>query len=161
MKKTLLLLFFVAVGLQAKAEMSLVVRPLYEADHITALRSIGKLVYLGDSLYLYDTEQTLIYQEELGKVKHVRYSDELPPISVGDVETQYIASQMVVYPNPTADMLYIDNAEAGEVRLYISDGRLLQVIGASEDRVEINMSAYPVGTYVLFCSGEAFSVIKK
>ena len=161
MKKEITLLLALLLSVVAMAEMSLVVRPMYDTDCITALQKIGTLVYSGDSLYLYDTEQTLIYQEELGKVKHVRYSDERPPITPGENVQMSEAMQVTVYPNPTADMLYINKAEAGEVRLYTSDGRLLQVIGASEDRVEINMSAYPAGTYVLFCSGEAFSVIKK
>lgn len=161
MKKLLLfLLFVVAVGSQLRAEMSLVVRPLYETDHITALSSIGKLVYSGDSLYLYDTEQVLIYGEELAKVRHVRYSDEKPPIDV-DVETQNLVSQVAIYPNPTTDKLYINNLEAGAVRLYTADGQLLQIIEAKESTTEVDMSAYPTGTYVLFCSGEAFSVIKK
>lgn len=162
MRKTLLLLLFaVAFGSLARAEVSLVVRPLTGADQITALRSIGKLVYSGDSLYLYDAEQVLIYQEALVNVKHVRYSNEEPPIMVGD-ETQNIASlQVSVYPNPTTDVLYIDNAEAGEVRLYSADGRLMQVVEATEGRVEVNMSGYPAGTYVLFCNNQAFSVIKK
>lgn len=161
MKKLLLfLLFVVAVGSQLRAEMSLVVRPLYETDHITALSSIGKLVYSGDSLYLYDTEQVLIYGEELAKVRHVRYSDEKPPIDV-DVETQNLVSQVAIYPNPTTDKLYINNLKAGAVRLYTDDGQLLQIIEAKESTTEVDMSAYPTGTYVIFCSGEAFSVIKK
>ena len=159
-KRLLFLLLVVAIGLQVRAEMSLVVRPMYDTDKITALQKIGKLVYSGDSLYLYDTERTLIYQEELGKVKHVRYSDERPPISVDDKQG-VDALQVVVYPNPTADVLYVDNAEVGEVRLYTSDGRLLQVVEAHEGRVAVDMSAYPAGSYVLFCSGEVFSVIKK
>ena len=159
-RRFLFLLFLMAIGWHVKAEMSLVVRPLYGNDHATALRSIGKLVYSGDSLYLYDTEQTLLYCEELGKVGHVRYSDE-NGTTVGEVETQHIASKVVVYPNPTVDVLYIDNAEAGEVRLYTADGRFLQVVETQNGSAEVNMSAYPAGAYVLFCSGEAFSVIKK
>jgi hypothetical protein len=68
--------------------------------------------------------------------------------------------QVVVYPNPTADVLYVDNAEAGEVRLYTADGRLLQVVEAYEGRVEVDMSGFPTGAYLLFCGGEVFSVIK-
>jgi hypothetical protein len=93
-------------------------------------------------------------------VKHVRYSDERPPILVDDKQG-VDALQVVVYPNPTADVLYVDNAEAGDVRLYSAEGRLLQVVDVHEDRVAVDMSAYPAGTYVLFCSGEVFSVIKK
>jgi len=157
-KRLLFLLFVLAIGLQVRAEMSLVVRPLTDTDKITALQKIGKLVYSGDSLLVYDNVGVLVYGDLLENVKHVRYSDEEPQVPV---ETQYIASQIVVYPNPTADVLYIDNAEVGEVRLYTADGRLLQVVEAHDGRVAVDMSAYPAGTYVLFCSGELFSVIKK
>ena len=157
-KRLLFMLLVLVIGLQVRAEMSLVVRPMTDTDKITALQKIGKLVYSGDSLLVYDNEAVLVYGDLLENVKHVRYSDEEPQTPV---ETQYIASQIVVYPNPTADVLYIDNAEVGEVRLYTADGRLLQVVEAHEGRVAVDMSAYSAGTYVLFCSGEVFSVIKK
>ena len=152
------MLLVLAIGLQVRAEMSLVVRPMTDTDKIIVLQKIGKLVYSGDSLLVYDNEAVLVYGDLLENVKHVRYSDEEPQTPV---ETQYIASQIVVYPNPTADVLYIDNAEVGEVRLYSTDGRLLQVVEAHDGRVAVDMSAYPAGKYVLFCSGEVFSVIKK
>ena len=157
-KRLLFLLFVLAIGWQVRAEMSLVVRLMTDTDKITALQKIGKLVYSGDSLLVYDNVGVLVYGDLLENVKHVRYSDEEPQTLV---EPQYIASQIVVYPNPTADVLYIDNAEVGEVRLYTADGRLLQVVEAHEGRVAVDMSAYSAGTYVLFCSGEVFSVIKK
>ena len=152
------MLFVLAIGLQVWAEMSLVVRPMADTDKITALQKIGKLVYSGDSLLVYDNVGALVYGDLLENVKHVCYSDEVPQTPV---ETQYIASQIVVYPNPTADVLYVDNAELGEVRLYTADGRLLQVVEVYEGRVTVDMSGCPTGTYVLFCSGEVFSVIKK
>ena len=158
MKKEITLLLLLLLSVVAMAEMSLVVRPMYDTDKIIALQKIGKLVYSGDSLLVYDNAGTRVYGDLFENVKHVRYSDEEPQTPV---ETQYIASQIVVYPNPTADVLYIDNAEVGEVRLYTADGRLLQVVEAHEGRVAVDMSAYPAGTYVLFCSGEVFSVIKK
>ena len=152
------MLLVLAIGLQVRAEMSLVVRPMTDIDKITALQKIGKLVYSGDSLLVYDNEAVLVYGDLLENVKHVRYSDEEPQTPV---ETQYIASQIVVYPNPTADVLNVDNAEVGEVRLYTADGRLLQIVEAHGGRLAVDMSVYPAGTYVLFCSGEVFSVIKK
>ena len=155
--RLLFMLLVLAIGLQVRAEMSLVVRPMTDTDKITALQKIGKLVYSGDSLLVYDNVGALVYGDLLENVKHVRYYDEEPQTPI---ETQYIASQIVVYPNPTADVLYIDNAEVGEVRLYTASGRLLQVVEAHDGRVAVDMSAYPAGTYVLFCSGEVFSVIK-
>ena len=161
MKKSLLFLLFVSmIGWQARAEMSLVVRPITDTDKITALYLMGKLVYSGDSLYLYDKEQVLIYGEELAKVQHVRYSDEVIPIEVGSENTKN-TMQITVYPNPTSDKLYINNLEAGAVRLYTADGQLLQIIETKESTTEVDMSPYPTGTYVFFCSGKAFSVIKR
>lgn len=158
-KRLLFLLLVVGIGLQVRAEISLVVRPMYDTDKITALQKIGKLVYSSDSLLVYDNEGALVYGDLFENVKHVRYSDERPPISVDDKQG-IDALQVVVYPNPTADVLYVDNAEAGEVRLYTADGRLLQVVEAYEGRVEVDMSGFPTGAYLLFCGGEVFSVIK-
>lgn len=161
MKKTLLLLSFVAIYFcSAKAEISLVVRPLSGSDCISALQKIGKLTYSGDSLLVYDTGQTLIYGELLANVKHIRYSDEQIGPSVGNKQTSdYL--EIAIYPNPTADVLYIDNVKDNTIRLYSTDGRLLQVHKASDDRVELNISNYASGVYILICNNKAFNIIKK
>ncbi len=158
MKKEITLLFALLLSVVAMAEMSLVVSPMFDTDKITALQKIGKLVYSGDSLLVYDNAGMRVYGDLFENVKHVRYSDEEPQTPV---ETQYIASQILVYPNPTADVLYIDNAEVGEVRLYTSDGRLMQVVDAGEGRVEFNMSGCPAGVYVLVANNQVFNVIKR
>ena len=77
-KRLLFMLLVLAIGLQVRAEMSLVVRPMTDTDKITALQKIGKLVYSGDSLLVYDNEAVLVYGDLLENVKHVRYSDEEP-----------------------------------------------------------------------------------
>ena len=77
-KKLLFMLLVLAIGLQVRAEMSLVVRLLTDTDKITALQKIGKLVYSGDSLLVYDNVGVLVYGDLLENVKHVRYSDEEP-----------------------------------------------------------------------------------
>jgi hypothetical protein len=161
MKKTLLLLSFVTICFGvAKAELSLVVRPLSGSDCISALQKIGKLTYSGDSLLVYDAEQTLIYGELLTNVKHIRYSDEQTDPIV-DAEQAFDDLQIIVYPNPTADVLYIDNAKDDTVRLYSADGRLLQVYKALGDRIELNISNYASGVYILVCNNKAFNIIKK
>lgn len=144
----------------AKAELSLVVRPLSGSDCISALQKIGKLTYSGDSLLVYDTGQTLIYGELLANVKHIRYSDEQIGPSVDNKQTSdYL--EIAIYPNPTADVLYVDNVKDNTIRLYSTDGRLLQVHKASDDRVELNISNYASGVYILICNNKAFNIIKK
>ena len=154
-KRLLFLLLMVAIALQVMAEMSLVVRPMYGSDKITAFQKIGKLVYSGDSLLVYDKVGTMVYGDLFENVKHVRYSDEAPVA----VEME-VASQMVVYPNPTVDVLYIDNVGGSVVRLYSVDGRLMQTQKVGEGRVAVDMSGCPAGVYVLVCGREVFNVIK-
>ena len=156
-KRLLFLLLMVAIALQVMAEMSLVVRPMYGTDKITALQEIGKLVYSGDSLLVYDNVGTRVYADLFENVKYVRYSDEEPSITVGDVD---VKNQIVVYPNPTVDVLYIDNVGGSVVRLYSVDGRLMQTQEVGEGRVAVDMSGCSAGVYVLVCGREVFNVIK-
>ena len=54
MKRIVIILgIFACVG-SAMAVPSLVVKPLGGAECISALSTVGKLVYSGDSLYVYD-----------------------------------------------------------------------------------------------------------
>lgn len=161
MKKTLLLLSFMTICFGvAKAELSLVVRPLSGSDCISALQKIGKLTYTSDSLLVYDADQTLIYGELLANVRHIRYSDEQTGPSV-DTKQMFDDIQIIAYPNPTADVLYIDNVMNSTIRLYSADGRLLQVQKSSDSRIELNISNYASGVYILVCNNKAFNIIKK
>ena len=158
MKKILFLLSFAMCYSCAMAEMSLVVCPMYDTDRITALQKIGKLVYSGDSLFVYDNVGTLVYGDLFANIKHVRYSDETPQTPV---EMQNVASQIVIYPNPTADILYINNATGGGVlRLYSVDGRLMLTQEVGDGYVAVDMSSYSAGVYVLVCGRDVFNVIK-
>ena len=158
MKKEITLLFALLLSVVAMAEMSLVVRPMYDTDKITALQKIGKLVYSGDSLLVYDKVCTRVYGDLFENVQHVRYSDEEPPIAVGDVD---VKNQVVVYPNPTVDVLFVDNAVVGVVRLYSADGRLMKVVEVGAGRVAVDMSGCPAGVYVLIANNQVFNVIKR
>ena len=81
-----------------------------------------------------------IYGEQLAKVQHVRYSDEMIPIEVGSENTKN-TMQITVYPNPTSDKLYINNLGIGAVRLYTTNGQLLQIIETKDSTTEVDMSA--------------------
>ena len=47
------------------ATVSLVVKPLSGKECITALEEIGKIVYSGDSIYVYDTAKDLVFSDLL------------------------------------------------------------------------------------------------
>ena len=78
MKRIVVILsIFACVG-SAMAVHSLVVKPLVGTECISALSTVGKLVYSGDSLFVYDKSQTIVFKDLLLNVKHIRFSDEQP-----------------------------------------------------------------------------------
>ena len=162
MKKVLLLLSFAILGFGSLcAEMSLVVKPLSGAQSVTALTKMGKVVYSGDYLIVYDNDGSVIYRALFSKVQHVRYSDEAGQETPVDVEPVDESMSVVAYPNPTSDVLYVDNADGDVIRIYSFEGRLVQTVAVVDGQAFIDMSVYSSGTYILVSGTQVFNVIKK
>ncbi|MGN0235630.1 MAG: T9SS type A sorting domain-containing protein [Paludibacteraceae bacterium] len=176
MKKWLFLcLAALAVGVQAMAT-NLVVKPLSGTDYRRELATIGKVVYHGDSLYLYDSFGTLLYREQLAKVQQLTYSEGGDP-TTGMEDVQSGAGGAVrVFPNPTASVLIMEvgsevysdgigsrTQEQNDqtARLYNRQGQLLKTASLTAARTTLDVSDLPAGTYLLLCNGEAFKIIKE
>ena len=59
-----------------------------------------------------------------------------------------------VYPNPVRELLFVQitnykDFQSGELFLYSIDGKFLKRIPVNEDKIEINLSEYPSGVYLL------------
>lgn len=162
MKRFLLILGVFAMVGSAKAVPSLVGKPLRGAECITALGVVGKLVYSGDSLYVYDKARTLVFSDLLANVQHVRFSDEQPstPTSVENTQSESTL-QVKVYPNPTQEVLHVENAQGEVLRLYAMDGRLVGTQAVENGSAQVNMAELPVGNYLLLCGNQSFQVIKQ
>ena len=163
MKNKFILICALLCSLQAWAAIpSLVVKPLSGKECITALGSIGKVVYSGDSLYVYDKAQTLVFSDLLANVKHVRFSDEQPstPTSVENKQGNN-ALQVKVYPNPTQEVLHVENAQSEVLRLYAMDGRLVVTLAVENGSAQVNMAGLPAGNYLLLSGDQSFQVIKQ
>ena len=162
MKRLLLILGIFAMVGSAKAVPSLVVKPLRGAECITALGVVGKLVYSGDSLYVYDKAQTLVFSDLLANVQHVRFSDEQPSTPTNVENTQGESTlQVKVYPNPTQEVLHVENAQSDVLRLYSMDGRLVGTQAVENGSAQVDMAELPSGNYLLLCGKESFQVIKQ
>lgn len=162
MKRFLLILGIFAMVGSAQAVPSLVVKPLRGAECITALGVVGKLVYSGDSLYVYDKAQTLVFSDLLANVKHVRFSDEQPSTPTNVENTQGESTlQVKVYPNPTQEVLHVENAQSEVLRLYAMDGRLVGTQAVENGAAQVDMAELPAGNYLLLCGKESFQVIKQ
>lgn len=162
MKRLLLILGIFAMVGSAKAVPSLVVKPLHGAECVTALGVVGKLVYSGDSLYVYDKAQTLVFSNLLANVQHVRFSDEQPstPTNVENMQGEN-SLQVKVYPNPTQEVLHVENAQSEVLRLYAMDGRLVGTQAVENGAAQVDMAELPAGNYLLLCGKESFQVIKQ
>ena len=162
MKRFLLILGVFAMVGSAQAVPSLVVKPLRGAECVTALGVVGKLVYSGDSLYVYDKAQTLVFSDLLANVQHVRFSDEQPstPTSVENTQGESTL-QVKVYPNPTQEVLHVENAQSEVLRLYAMDGSLVGTQAVENGAAQVDMAELPAGNYLLLCGKESFQVIKQ
>ena len=91
----------------------------------------------------------------------MRFSDEQPstPTGVEDLQSNN-ATQVLVYPNPTQDLLHVKNAQADVVRLYTLTGSLVQTAQTKNGEVQLNVSSCLAGSYLLLCGNEAFRLIK-
>ena len=162
MKRLLLILGIFAMVGSAKAVPSLVVKPLSGQECITALSSVGKLVYSGDSLYVYDKAQTLVFSDLLANVQHVRFSDEQPSTPTNVENTQGESTlQVKVYPNPTQEVLHVENAQGDVLRLYAMDGRLVGTQAVENGSAQMDMAELPTGNYLLLSGNQSFQIIKQ
>lgn len=162
MKRILVVLGVLAFVGSAMAEPCLVVKPLVGTECISALSTIGKLVYSGDSLYVYDKSQTVVFKDLLLNVKHIRFSDEQPSTPTDVENTQSDNTLKVkVYPNPTQDILMVENAQGDMLRLYTMDGRLLETQPLTNGSAQVNMANLPAGNYLLLSGNQSFQVIKQ
>ena len=169
MKKQLFILSFALLSLSSATATNLVVKPLTGADYRRELATIGKVVYHGDSLYLYDSFGTLLYAEALAKVQRVVYSEGGEP-STSLPDTQSATVTLRVYPNPTTSVLIMEVRSPGRTkgeteqndqtaRLYNRQGQLLKTLPLTTARTTMDVSDLPAGSYLLLCNGEAFKVI--
>ena len=162
MKRFLFLLGLSVLVMSAKAIPSLVVKPLSGKECITALGSIGKIVCSGDSLYVYDVAKNVVFSDLLANVQHIRFSDEQPNTSTSVENTQgNNALQVKVYPNPTQDILMVENAQGNVLRLYSIDGRLVVTQAVENGSAQVNMTNLPSGNYLLLSGNQSFQVIKQ
>jgi hypothetical protein len=67
-----------------------------------------------------------------------------------------------IYPNPAVDNVAIESAtDIREVRVFDAQGRLLQQVECKAAKVNLSLSAWPVGVYVLrIVNGQGVSVSK-
>lgn len=148
MKKSLLFLALVCSMQMMGA--SLVVEKTDGTQHVKDIAVIGKWVFVGTDLQLLDKQGNILATEAIANVRKIVFSNE--PTAVENVEQENI----VVFPNPTHDVLYIKGIEAQTLRVFDLQGRVVVM----NEGTEVDVKHLPVGTYLLQIGTQVVRVIK-
>ena len=150
--KKIFLFFAFLCSLQVMA-LNLVVEHRSGAELLQDIALIGKWVYVGDDLQLLDKAGNVLATEPLANIKKITFSVSGSMTSVEDVQP----SNIVVYPNPTQDVLMIQGIEAQALRVYDLQGRMLLL----QEGTQIGVNQLSEGTYLLQIGTQVVRFIKK
>lgn len=151
MKKIFLFFAFVC-SLQVMA-LNLVVEHRSGAELLQDIALIGKWVYVGDDLQLLDKAGNVLATEPLANIKKITFAISGAQTAVEDVQS----SNIVVYPNPTQDILMIQGIEAQPLRVYDLQGRML----LQAEGTQVGVGQLTEGTYLLQIGTQVVRFIKK
>ena len=125
-----------------------------EQSHNVSL--IGKWLFVDRDLLLIDKEGNLLASEPVLNIRKIVFLDgkdatgNLPPLSKTD-------NTIVVYPNPTYDILHVEGADDHTIRIYNTQGLLLKKATGKQ----INVSNLHTGTYLLQIGTQVVRFIKQ
>lgn len=151
MRKISLFLTFVC-SMQMMA-LNLVVEHRSGADLLQDIAIIGKLVYVGDELQLLDNEGDILATEPLDKIKKITFFVHGPVTNIENMDTNSI----LIYPNPTRDVLMIEGVDSQTLRVYDLQGRLIK----TENSTQVDVSNLAEGIYLLQIGTQVVRFIKK
>lgn len=152
MKNKFILICAIFCSLQMMAT-NLVLLKSDGSQQLQDIATIGKWVYVGDDLQLLSHNGEVLAQEPVMSIRKIAFAEPSNPTAVDNVTSQDI----VVYPNPTQDVLLINGIEAQALRVFDLQGRLLK----AENGTQVNVSNLAEGTYLLQVGTQVVRFIKK
>lgn len=160
MKRKTLLFLLVLIAITTMAETALIIKPLSNAEQVKALQEIGYLKLTQDSLFVYSHSDNLFSKSALRDIRHIRYGD-TKDTPTGEIETNNLLVSCRVYPNPTQDILIVENANSGMAYIFDLNGHLLQTTSLQEGTSSVNVCSLPHGEYLLLLNTQTYKFIKQ
>lgn len=151
MKNKITLIFAILCSMHMMAA-GLVVQTTDGAQQLHDIALIGKWVFVGEELQLLDKAGVVLATEQIANIRKITFSLS-STTAVEDVKDDAI----LVYPNPTQDILYIKGIESQTLRVYDLQGRVLQ----EEHGNQITVSNLSTGTYLLQIGTQVVRFIKQ
>lgn len=150
MKNKLILICAIFCSLQMMASNFV----LLKSDGTQQLRdiaTIGKWVFVGDDMQLVSHDGVVLAQEAISNIRKITFAE--AGSAVENVEGNNL---IVVYPNPTQDILQVKGIEIQDLRVYDLQGRLLK----TGNGAQVNVGNLAEGTYLLQVGTQVVRFIK-
>ncbi len=152
-------LFFSLLALLIGAQVAATNLVLLKTDgtqQLLDIATIGKWVYVGDDLQLLSHDDVVLAQEPALNIRKITFAESSgtdTPTSMENIQS----TSVVIYPNPSQDMLIVSGIEAQTLRVFDMQGRLLK----SENGTQVHVSDLAKGTYLLQVGTQVVRFIKK
>lgn len=130
----------------------LIVTPYTGNEMQEDISLIGKWVFVGEELQLLDKSGNLLASEDVANIRKITFATRIHD-AVEDVKT----NQLLVYPNPTQDILFISGIESQQLRVYDVQGKLVH----QEQGTEVHVSHLSNGVYILQIGTQVMRFIKQ
>ena len=151
-QKIVLLAIAILCGMNVLAT-NLVIERYAGVEMVQDIAVIGKWVFVDTNLQLLDKEGNILATEPLDNVRKIVFSNESITTDLENVENGTI----IVYPNPTQDVLYIQGIDAQILRIFNMQGNMLQ----ATEGMQVSVSHLPTGTYLLQIGTQVVRFIKQ
>ena len=151
MKHAFILICVILCSLQTMAT-NLVLEQRSGAEVLQDIARIGKLIFVEENIQLLDKDGNILATEPIANVKKICFT---PPTNTNVNDT--LVNTILVYPNPTQDVLMIHGAESQTLRVYNLQGNLLLTQWGNQ----ISVGNLPDGTYLLQIGTQVVRFIKR
>ena len=152
MKLKFIFLCIIFCSLQTMAT-NLVLEYRSGAEVLQDIAIIGQWVFVENTIQLLDKSGNILATEPIANIKKIQFATNGTNADVNDT----VVHTIVVYPNPTQDVLMIQGAESQTLRVYNLQGSLLLTQWGNQ----ISVGNLPDGTYLLQIGTQVVRFIKR
>lgn len=151
MKRIFILYFIFLCSLQATAT-NLFLQKTDGTLQSHDISVIGKWIFSDNILQFFDKNGNILASEQITHIRRITFTDFA-------TATEYVKGDntIMIYPNPTHDILCINGIESQTLRIFDMQGRLLQTSMGTQ----VTVSELPAGTYLLQIGIQVVRFIKQ
>ena len=111
-----------------------------------------ELIFVDDEVRLVDKSGNVLAKETIGNVRKITFAE--------DVATDLDSLQptpIMIYPNPSHDIIHVDGIKPTDLRVFDLQGRML----LTDHGNQITVASLPEGTYLLQVGTQVVRFIKQ